>query len=362
MRSRGILVLVVGALAVGAALAGGLLVGESRAAPGTALVTAQELVARYTKPQKSITVPALPKRAKKGLRLGWIGCTVPVCSPEAAREAAKSLGWNFQGQDFTFTPQSYIEAWDRMLRRPPEILIVQPVFPNAVVAKQLEQVTKLKIPTILVSTSAPTLKDALATPATSCFVCQNHMKLSGKLLAAIVAADGGAAANAVYIRDPVLAAGQLGVTNGFFGWMKQFSPNATLATLDISSSGPAAQIGSTVTTYLQTHPDVRYLVFALASFGNGVPQALAAAGLDGKVKIVSRAPQANNIANVASGVEFAEVAEEAPEGVWRAFDAAARFQVGARLFDKSPAGWLRSSRRQMPVTSRPRLPASRARS
>jgi ABC-type sugar transport system substrate-binding protein len=313
--------------------------GAAAGSSSPGLEAAKKLVAQYSAPQQPLSIPALPEAPAKGVRLGFIGCNIPVCSPEAAKDATQALGWKYERQDFTFTPQSYIEAFDRMLQNPPDVLIYQGVFPNSVVAKQLAEVRRRKIPTVSVSTSEKTLEQSLKSPVSACYVCHKQFRFSGRLMAAVVAADGGEQPNVVYVRDPVLAGAQDRVKEGFTAALKEFSPGATLATLNVNTSGPAAQVSSAVITYLQKHPDVKYLVFALASFENGIPQALTSAGLNTNVKLISRAPQEQNIASVRAGAEFAEITEEAPEAVWRSLDAAARLHAGLELTDTSPVGW-----------------------
>src|SRR5262249_49341017 len=154
---------------------------------------------------KPIALKTLPKRPAKGTRVGFIGCTIPVCSAGAAKNAAKALGWKYERQDFTFTPQSYIQAWDRMMQNPPDVIIYQNVFPNSLGASQLARVKQLKIPTVVVSTAEPTLTAALKPPVSGCYVCARQFAQSGRLMAAIVAADS-KNPNVLYVRDPVLAA------------------------------------------------------------------------------------------------------------------------------------------------------------
>jgi ribose transport system substrate-binding protein len=100
--------------------------------------------------------------------------------------------------------------------------------------------------------------------------------------------------------------------------------------LDVNSTGPAGPRISAIVSYVQSHPNVRYVVAGTGTMLAGVPEALKSAGLNKQVKLISRAPISSDVAELRSGGEFAEVQDETVASGWRAIDSLARITVGEK--------------------------------
>jgi ribose transport system substrate-binding protein len=93
-----------------------------------------------------------------------------------------------------------------------------------------------------------------------------------------------------------------------------------------------------VVSYLQAHPSTNYLVLGSGDAIAGVPQALSAAGLSGRVKIATRGSTTTNIKDVAAGTEALAVTDETVETGWRIVDAFARHFLGDPITNPTPIG------------------------
>lgn len=306
----------------------------------TGIQAAQQLVAQYTAVQKPITLKPLPKHPSGNVRIGAIYCTIPACTPNAVTQAIATIGWKAQLETYALTPTTYVQAWARLMQRPPQVILFEAVFPNALIAKYLAQAAKLNIPVVSVTTAEPSIAAALSGPVKGCFVCQPEFALDGKLMAAVVAADAKQPTSVAYVEDPALVA-STPINTAFAAGLNSFDPGSSVAVVQVSSFAPPTQNSSAVVSYVQSHPEVKYLVFNLASLAAGVPQALASAGLAAQVKIVDRPPQAVNLADVKAGTEFVTVADEDPSAVWRAVDALARIVEHVKVTAPAPVGWHR---------------------
>jgi ABC-type sugar transport system substrate-binding protein len=86
-----------------------------------------------------------------------------------------------------------------------------------------------------------------------------------------------------------------------------------------------------VLAYLQSHPKVNYVMFTFADLAAGVPEALKAAGLDGKVTLVGNGGGEAQFKAVAGGAHEAWVAYPAVLEGWQMTDAAIRLVDGGKL-------------------------------
>jgi ribose transport system substrate-binding protein len=299
------------------------------------LAAAKDAVAQYTAEQPPLAIDPLPKPSEAGLTFNFVGCTIPVCHQEGFADAAKALGWNLSYEAFQLAPEQFVSAWGRALQQPPEVMGFAGPFPQALVKNELATVEQMKIPLVTVSTAD---EEPINGAVKACFVCAPHFELSGKLMADFVAADAGGATEIVYVEDPSIPA-LAPVWEGFSKELKAVSPSSKVDKLQVSALQQATKTASTVVSYVQSHPNVKYVVFSGDQYTPGVPEALASAGLSDKVKVIGRAPQAQNMSYIRSGGQYASVAEESVESTWRAVDALARLNQGVELKDPMPAGW-----------------------
>jgi ABC-type sugar transport system substrate-binding protein len=98
-------------------------------------------------------------------------------------------------------------------------------------------------------------------------------------------------------------------------------------TVDDIGSG---QVGSKVVGYLQSHPDVNYVLFTFADLANGVPQAIQSSGLGSKVKLIGAVENASIVKGVPNTYEAWTLSPNEYMGMVMV-DAAARLSIGETL-------------------------------
>jgi len=248
------------------------------------------------------------------------------------------VGWSVRQYQTALTPQGYQSAWTSLLQGQPTAIVYSAIFPNANIAVDLAQVNARHMPMVSISpytVDAPPLSAAEGAKAT---VAGPPMYADdGRLMADVIIADAKGPANVLWIWDPTFS-GIHGPIKAAFDQVMQ-GAGGKVSTLQISVADVGQRVPGQVVNYLQQHPDIKYLAFSVSDFDAGVAPALAAAGLAGKVKIVTRAPQAANLLAVKDGQEFAEVADENIAGGWRSTDDMIRVLSGTPVDQVDPSGW-----------------------
>ena len=344
---RGLLAAVIASLAVFAVACGsgndsadgGSSASDSKeASSNPAVQQARATVEKYSADQPAIGIPAMSKKPPAGKRFALMGCPLPVCKLETdgATDGAKALGWNVTLYTTPLTPEGYAQTWNRMLDDNPDVLAYLGFVPKAVVTKQLATLAARKTPTVVYapngygpSPDAPPQAAVSGAPAFS---------TDGKLMGAQVVADSDGKAKAVFVNDPSSAywlAAEQAFTKEVEG------AGGTVEQLKVSQTGIGKTIPASVVSYLQRHPDVKYVALALNDFAVGLSAALKGAGLANKVKVISRAPTPANMTEIVSGDQWASVADENIAAGWRITDALARMAVGDEIAAccRFPDGW-----------------------
>jgi hypothetical protein len=334
--------LLAASLAAGLAACGGAdneQQATSAASGSPSVRAAQATVQRFAREQPAIAVASLPDRPATGLKVGVVTCEFPSCQEaiDGVRAAAKALGWTVDVQTTQIAPEAYVDAWNRMLQRRPDLIVYTGLMPNKVIASQLQQVGRGGIPTAAIGAADPP-----GGPLKAVFAGPPQARESGRLMGEAVVADQGEGARAVFVWDPAQAPILGPAREGFTAAM---SPaGGQVDTLDVSAAEIGKGVPTQVASYLQRHPDVKVAAFAISDMAAGVAPALRSAGIDG-VKLIARWPQASDVEAVADGGQWTEVAEEGLASGYRAVDALARLS--------RPAGTA-SSRARKPTPPRRR--------
>jgi hypothetical protein len=308
------------------------------ASTGPAVSAAKAAFQKYVAVQPSIQIPALPGKPTTGKTITIVSCPLPICAEETdpAVAAAKLLGWKVTQLETQLTPEGYQSTLNQVAANPTNFVAITPVTPDATIATQLAALKKAGSKIVMMS---PSGSDPTADgPVDAAVAGPPQFELSGQLMGDAVVANADGAANTLFVWDPSVA--------NVFGPVKEgytqvvTGAGGQVAVLDVSNSNIGTAIPGQVTSYVQAHPDVKYIAFSLSDEAAGVPQALKAAGLSQSVKIVSRAPSATTLADIKNGSEWASVGEETAAGGYRVIDQFARMADDIALGDlMNPAGW-----------------------
>lgn len=301
-----------------------------------AVQASKKVVQEFSAEQSPVEVPALSKPAPGNVRLSVLTCVVPVCQTgtDAAIVAAKKLGWTVSETQTQVTPADYASGWTTVMQQKPDAILFVPTFPSDVAAEQIAEARSAKIPLIALSYNAPSLK---ASGADFAVTGAPELAKSGELMGHVIVADAGGPTDVLFVWDPTLTNTLTPVKKALTGVLSKGGTKMQVLKVSIANVGQS--VPGEVANYLQRHPNIKYVVMSLADFGAGVPQALAGVGLADKVKIVSRAPQPGDLAQVKSGAQFATIAEEVTASGFRAVDDVVRILTGGQPVDPDPVGW-----------------------
>jgi ribose transport system substrate-binding protein len=297
----------------------------------------QSELAPYLKPATSLTVNTpLTKTPPKGKKVVMLSNGIDVTQLTAAgiKAASKALGWSFS------------------------TISVDANNPTTTNSAMLEAVAQGANVVILTATDVSIYSQALAvarqhgtvvidmasgnkpTPGITALVNNaTHTPIWGKIAALGILADAqkaGTDANVAIVTAPVFNT-ILGPANtAVEKTVKANCTSCTVGTIPISATDLfSGKTPPDVVSYLQTHPNVNYLMLGFAGFDDGLRPALQAAGF-GKVKIFGIAPVQTQLTSVIAGQEGGWVSDPLAISGWMAVDAAARSFTGddPSVYDK----------------------------
>lgn len=284
----------------------------------------------------SLQIDPLPKAVEKGVSVAVVNCTLPSCLPGAATEPAAALGWKVQ--DFPFDlakgPADFVASVERAIAAQPQVLVLTVVYPETLIQAQIDAAAKAGIKVIDIG-------GQLSPGYAACIQCQPAAAAQGVALANVALADAGAKTSVGIVIDKTLTT-MVNMGQSAAATIKEKGEGSKAEMLELNvADNPAANAARTV-SFLQRHPDVKYLLYTTPSLLLGAGSALKAAGLE--VKTISVNPSnAGEVTLVQTGDVYKWVGGESSDGafVWRAFDAAARAVQNAPIDPKEPVTSMR---------------------
>jgi ribose transport system substrate-binding protein len=337
--------LVVSAVAVlGLWAAGGNAKGKSTATSSATVAAASNGLARAKADVKAVSKPPtslgvaldrLKKRVPKNSTLILMQCGAPICKEFGDRiaDAAKALGVKFSRLDTGATPDSISRAFTQAVRLKPDALI-SVSLPTALYKSQLNALIKGGTKVVLHLTPGTPEKGV----AGRAFGPKN-IGLQGKRLANWVTADSNGNGKAVLVNTPEFNA--LNSLNSQFGReLKRNCAKCSWSGLQVKAAEIGGVIPGRVVSFLQGHPDVKYVVLQFGDLGVGLPEALNGAGISG-VRIISAAGSAVNRAYVKEGKQAADLTSFLPNQAWQEVDQVAHALAGQKVKEPtSQMQWL----------------------
>lgn len=273
-------------------------------------------VAALEQRPSAITVPALPHKPAAGKTLDYVYCGLPVCQAFGAlvKSAAAAVGWNVKELNAGLTPQTVSAAYSQAVVDHPAGVIGSGGFSPSLFTHQLAELAAAKIPVVLAA-------DAPATNVTATIGGPDYEGANGQELGQWIRSDakGQNAHVAIFTTPatPIYAATHAAIRSALA------SPNCSGCSVT-SYSFPETDIGSKlpneVTSFLDTHQDINYLVFDFSNEVDGVPAALATGGQASKVKILTTDTTSTESGYLKNHQEAAAAAVAWPELFWGGFD------------------------------------------
>jgi ABC-type sugar transport system substrate-binding protein len=310
----------------------------SKQAQTPGIQAAIDTVTKYTAEQPELDIPPLSKRPPQGKKIHLVWCTLPTCQENAGKRAFEMLGWHAKifGYDLAKGPQGVVAAFDAALRDKPDYVMIAPVFPWVVVKKQIAAARKQGTQVVGVSGTDDWARYGVA----ACIACAPQYYETGALQVDAALADARSKTGIVYANDPTVTGGNQ-ILEGARREAKAHGDGSTFDTLNLSAAKTPADNATTVVSYVQRHPEVRYLITSINDLIVGVPAALSTAGLAGRLTTIGGTPQLPDLGYLRRGTMRAAVAHENGTAQWRAVDFLARIAVGdPRPKDMlEPTGW-----------------------
>ncbi|GAA1559474.1 hypothetical protein GCM10009804_15410 [Kribbella hippodromi] len=302
-----------------------------------ALAEAKAVYAEYSAAKALEPIPPLKSAPPKGKRLVAVACNFPTCASVAdgAKAAAQALGWNATVLQHDGSPQGYVSLMNQVAADPPDAFVYVPALPDS---SMKEQLAKLKAAGTKISEVSPLEQPGADSAVQAVVLGKQDVTQTGKILGSAVVADANGATDAVWVWDPSFANSWSPMKDAFTKAVE--SAGGKVGVLEASVQGIGKTVPAQITGYLQAHPKTKYVVTPMVDYQSGLDPAIQAAGLQGKVKVISRATNQSILQGIKNGTDWAGLAIELQAVGWRAVDQLVRLEVGMPLGDRAdPVGW-----------------------
>lgn len=299
---------------------------------GSEVEAAKQVADPFLKPVTAIdfNVP-LKEKPATGKKVVWLegnnGGAGPITPGFKAGTAA--LGWTLKILSYDpADPQSASSAMQQAVAQKPDFIASSGLEAN-LLGQGFQAAKAAGIPVFQIATldKAEGAKNGIY----SVINRDDQIKVNSEAIADYVIADSAAKAKVALVTLPdykVLANSAGYFKDGLTSGCSACSYDQVNVSLQDFVGGA---VPSQVVSYLQTHPDVNYLMIGLGALTTGLEPALKAAGLDTKVKIVGAAPGLANAQALIDGTNAAWITLPEALQAWYVLDAMARHSEGMDL-------------------------------
>jgi ribose transport system substrate-binding protein len=268
--------------------------------------------------------------APAGKTIDYITCSITNCTEfaRAFHDVANMLGWKFNLTQTEVTPAALNAALDQDIQGHPDGIIINGLVPRSAMAESLAKLEASGIPW------ATTGTDSSWGEPTGNYIGADFTPIQAvepqKIAAAWAISDSGGKAHIAFFNDPSIGEIQSG-EQAFLSTIADMCSGCVVYKSTMSIGGIGTSFPGQVVSFLESHPDVNYVWPPFGGSELGLPSALAAAGLAGKVKILSWDAASNTIQATQSGQEAMSTFEQNTDGAYRVMDLFARKFVGDSL-------------------------------
>jgi ABC-type sugar transport system substrate-binding protein len=311
---------------------------STAAAASPAVAEATAAVQEYSKAPTDIGVTEPLNGSVRGKKVVFEQCLAPICALIAnqVKGAAAKLGVDVQIISTGATPDTITKAFNAAVAANPDAVIASSI-PTVLWANQLAQLAAKGTPVLTNATLAKPSKGVVAQ-----FYDDAVTANVGLQDANWVISDSNASAKTAYVFTPEFA-GLFPQVNTYRDKLKADCPDCSFERLDVKSTDVGKVIPGRVVSYLQQHPEVKYVVFQYGDLATGVPQALKTAGLEG-IKLVSSGGGPVNYQYIQQGLQARDMALYLDVYGWQIMDATAKAMLKQDVVvPKIPESWIDQS-------------------
>jgi ribose transport system substrate-binding protein len=307
--------------------------GSASASPASSGVAspqvkaAQAVAAKWEKAPTALGVTAPLKTAPPaGKTFVWLNCELSACTQILAgiKPAVAAAGWKLKVVQYQqANPATVITALKLALSYHPSAVALSGL-PEAVWSTEIPAYRAAGVPII----------DGYAGPLTLNSTVIGNVSgppdgvETGQILANWFIADSGGHGRALNVRTDELPYLKT-FSDAFQSDVQKNCPGCTVTNLNMSvADATSGKVNSAVVADLQRNPSINYVIATEGPFIDGLPAALAAAGLSGKVKIAGENGDVQNLSDVKNGTEAAFTGASLHIGGWQYLDIAIRHAEG----------------------------------
>ena len=253
------------------------------------------------------SVPAIGQKIDKpipaGKKIYMINCGLSACNilGKEITAAASKLGWTTKDINTDGSPQSISGAWQQVITDKPDFAVIEGT-PLAQIKSYIDKAT---------ANGTVVVGNALAETDPNVVMSTEDsaaLAVTADAMAAWVANDamqsGSTTAGAVFVNVPDFTLFKPMATT-FKSSLTKYCPTCVPSQLDIGISNLGNSV-DLVTSYLRSHPSVKYVVYSGANIFDNVTSALKASGLH--VKILGGTPSDTSLSQLRAGTLDATIA------------------------------------------------------
>jgi ribose transport system substrate-binding protein len=310
--------------------------GDSSGSAAKTAVSADQLAQAKAVAEKASATPAdigisepLKRPTPGALDIGYLAfLKVPVVATntQGLKDAAKALGVKYKAYDLGDTPDTMSQALNQSVAANHKSYWVSGGIPVASWQKQADELKKRDIPIVSQGDTWPNTGKDL-----NYYSVEGVGEKGGDLYDYMLAREGGKKMDTLVVAPPGNA---LRVFAGVAPEIKkraaQRCPSCKVDVMEL----PLADIGTKspgkIVSFLQAHPNTTRVI-ALLDYGNGLPNALQAAGLQDKIQFASMVGGPTNLQYIKDGKQVADLAYDAVGQGWLSVDALVRGMTGQSM-------------------------------
>lgn len=244
---------------------------------------------------------------------------------QAILDAATALGWRVERIPIGTGAEDAAQAFEQALDLNPDAILFSGT-PVALLEPQIEKAKDMGVPVLAESVVDPVQDGIISTSLDGTAQVTQYGVLAGQYVAATSDGDAHVAVFTISAY-PILTA----FVDSFKRTLISACPTCKIVVVNQQLSDLGTKTPQSVVETLKRDPNINWAIFSIGDLTLGVPEALAAAGMQDRVKIGGDAPTAANIAALRSGTEEMWVGFAVTILGWRDIDMLARHFVGHPL-------------------------------
>jgi ribose transport system substrate-binding protein len=302
--------------------------GPASSGAASATVTAaQATVAKWEKAPTALGLtPPLKSAPPAGKTFVWLNCELSACAQILAgvRQATSAAGWNLKVVQYQqANPATVLSAFKLALNYHPAAVGLSGL-PEAVWSSVIPSYQKARVPIIAGYVGPLALNSTVIGNISG---PPDGVK-TGQILANWFISDSGGKGHALNVRTDELPYLKT-FSDAFQAGVQKQCSSCGVTNLNMSvADATGGKVNSAIVADLQRNPSINYVVATEGPFIDGLPAALSAAGLSGKVKIAGENGDVENLTDVKNGTEAAFTGASLHIGGWQYLDIAIRHAEG----------------------------------